>query len=52
MSALRAQTNIALLLIVTSHLVLEIFSWQLLLSGIVSPLASVLAKLSQHPANT
>jgi len=37
-----------LLLVVTSHLVLEVFARQLLLSGIVSHLTSVLAKLSQH----
>jgi len=35
-----------LLLVVTSHLVLEIFVQQLLLSGIVSPLTSVLAILT------
>ena len=33
------------------HLVLEVFSRQLLLSEIVFPLMSVLAKLSQHSAN-
>ena len=41
-----------LLVVVTSHLVLEVFARQLLLSGIVSPLMSVLAKLSQHSADT
>jgi len=39
-----------LLLVVTFHLVLEVFARQLLLSGIVSPLTSVPAKLSQHSA--
>ena len=41
----------SLSLVVTSHLVLEVFARQLLLSGIVLvfPLTSVLAKLSQHP---
>ena len=34
--------------LVTFHLVLEVFARQLLLSGIVSPLTSVPAKLSQH----
>ena len=41
----------SLSLVVTSHLVLEVFARQLLLSGIVSILMSVLAKLSQHSAN-
>jgi len=40
------------LLVVTSPLVLEVFARQLLLSGIVSPLTSVLAKVSQHSADT
>ena len=40
----------SLLLVVTFHLVLEVFARQLLLSGIVSPLTSVPAKLSQHSA--
>ena len=35
-----------LLLVVTSHLILEVFARQLLLSGIVSPLTSVLPKLT------
>ena len=39
-----------LLLVVTFHLVLEVFARQLLLSGIVFPLTSVPAKLSQHSA--
>jgi len=39
-----------LLLVVTFHLVLEVFARQLLLSEIVSPLTSVPAKLSQHSA--
>ena len=38
-----------LLLVVTSHLVLEVFAWQLLLTGIVSPLTSI---LSQQSADT
>jgi len=38
--------------IVTSLLVLEVFAWQLQLSGIVSPVTSILAKLSQHSADT
>ena len=43
----------SLLLVVTSHLVLEVFARQLLLvSGIVSTLTSVLAKLSQHSTDT
>jgi len=42
----------SLSLAVTSHLVLEVFARQLLLSRIVSPLTSVLAKLSQHSADT
>ena len=42
----------SLLLVVTSHLVLEVFARQLLLSGIVFPLTSILAKLSQHSAPT
>jgi len=42
----------SLLLVVTSHLVLEIFARQLLLFGIVCLLTSVLAKLSQHSADT
>jgi len=42
----------SLSLVVTSHLVLEVFARQLLLSGIVSPLTSVLAKLSQYSADT
>ena len=42
----------SLLLVVTSHLVLEVFARQLLLSGIVFPLTSVLVKLSQHSADT
>jgi len=42
----------SLLLVVTSHLVLEVFARQLLLSGIVCLLMSVLAKLSQHSADT
>jgi len=42
----------SLLLVVTSHLVLEVFARQLLLSGTVSPLTSVLAKLLQHSADT
>jgi len=42
----------SLSLVVTSHLVLEVFARQLLLSGIVSSLTSVLAKLSQHPVDT
>ena len=46
------QPSVCLLLVVTSHLVLEVFTQQLLLSGIVSPLTSVLAKLSQHSADT
>jgi len=37
---------------VTSHLVLEVFARQLQLSEVVSPLASVLAKLSQHSSDT
>jgi len=41
-------TTFSLLLVVTSHLVLEVFTWYLLLSGIVYPLTSILAKLSQH----
>jgi len=41
----------SLSLVVTSHLVLEVFARQLLLSGIVFPLTSVLAKLSQHSAD-
>jgi len=36
----------------SSHLLLEVFARQLLLSGIVSYLTSVLAKLSQHFADT
>jgi len=40
-----------LLVVVTSHLVLEVFARQLLLSGLVSPLTSVLAKL-RHSADT
>jgi len=39
----------SLLLVVTSHLVLEVFARQLLLYGIVCPLMSVLAKLSTLP---
>jgi len=39
-----------LLLVVTFHLVLEVFARQLLLSGIVFPLTYVPAKLSQHSA--
>ena len=31
---------------------LEVFVWQLLLVGIVSPLTSVLTELSQHSADT
>ena len=42
----------SLLLVVTSHLVLEVFARQLLLFGIVCLLTSVLAKLSQHSADT
>ena len=37
-----------LLLVATFHFALEVFARQLLLSGIVSPLMSVPAKLSQH----
>jgi len=43
--------GLLLLLFVTFHLVLEVFARQLLLSGIVSPLTSVPAKLSQHSAD-
>ena len=39
-----------LLLVGTSHLVIEVFARQLQLSGIVFPLTSVPAKLSQHSA--
>jgi len=39
------------LLVVTSHIVLEVFARQLLLSGIVFPLTSILVKLSQHSAD-
>jgi len=42
----------SLSLVVTSHLVLEVFTPQLLLSGIVFPLTSVLAKLSQHSTDS
>ena len=42
----------SLLLVVTSHLVLKFFARQLLLFGIVCLLTSVLAKLSQHSADT
>jgi len=35
-----------LLFVATSDLMLEVFAWQLLLSGIVFPLTSVLAKLT------
>jgi len=38
----------SLLLVVISHLVLEVSAQQHLLSGIVFPLTSVLVKLSQH----
>ena len=41
--------NLSLSLVVTSHLVLEVFARQLLLPVTVSPLTSVLAKLSQIP---
>jgi len=41
----------SLSLVVTSHLVLEVFAQQLLLSGIFSPLTSVLAKLSQNSSD-
>jgi len=44
--------NSSLSLVVASHLVLEVFTWQLLLFEIVSSLTSVLTKLSQHSANT
>jgi len=40
------------LLVVTSHLVLEVFTRQFLPSGIVFLLISVLAKLSHHSADT
>ena len=43
--------TLSLLLVVASHLVLEVFVRQLLLPGIVFPLTSVLAKLSQHSAD-
>ena len=39
-------------LVVTSQLVLEVVARHLLLFGIVCPLTSVLAKLSQHSADT
>jgi len=39
----------SLSLVVTSHLVLKVFARQLLLTGIVSPLTSVLVKLSNIP---
>jgi len=42
----------SLLLVVTSHLVLNVFARYLLLSGIVSRLTSILVKLSQHSADT
>jgi len=42
----------SLLLVVTFHLVLEVFARQLLLFGIVCLLTSVLAKLTQHSADT
>ena len=38
----------SLLLVITSHLELEVFAQRLQLSGILSPLTSVLKKLSQH----
>ena len=41
----------SLLLVVTAHLVFGVFARQLLLFGIVFPLASILAKLSQHSAD-
>jgi len=43
--------TLSLSLVVTSHLTLEVFAWQLLLSGIVYHLTFVLAKLSQHSAD-
>jgi len=48
----RLLPTLSLSLVVTSHLVLEVFARQLLLSGIVCPLTSVLTKLSQHSADT
>ena len=45
------RTKVSLLLVLTYHLVLKVFARQLLLSGIVFPLTSVLAKLSQHSAD-
>ena len=44
--------TVSLLLILTSHLVLEVFARQQMLYEIVSPLTSVLVKLSQHSADT
>jgi len=41
----------SLSLVVTSHLVLQVFARQLLLSRIVFPLTFILAKLSQHSAD-
>ena len=46
----RTLPTFCLLLVATFHLALEVFARQLLLSGIVSPLMSVPAKLSQHSA--
>jgi len=42
----------SLSLVATSHLVLEVFARQLLHFGIVSPVTSILMKLSQHSADT
>jgi len=36
----------SVLLVLTSHLILKVFAWQLMLTGIVSSLTPVLAKLS------
>jgi len=38
--------------LINSHLALDVFARQLLLSGIVCSLTSVLTKLSQHSADT
>jgi len=43
---------VCLLLVVTSRLMLGVFVQQLLLSGIVCRLTSILAKLSQHFVDT